>query len=43
MFLERANVGAGCNQFEMTLVEEDREEQKRRHQENMMKFERIFN
>ncbi|CAG5099266.1 Oidioi.mRNA.OKI2018_I69.XSR.g16394.t1.cds [Oikopleura dioica] len=42
-FEERANGGAGCNQFEMTLVEEDREEQKRRHQENMMKFERIFN
>ena len=42
-FPERANGGAGCNQFEMTLVEEDREEQKRRHQENMMKFERIFN
>ena len=39
---EKAGAGKDSNQFEMSLMEEDREEQKRRHQQNMMKFQKIF-
>ncbi|CBY21783.1 unnamed protein product [Oikopleura dioica] len=41
-FEEKAGGGKDSNQFEMSLMEEDREEQKRRHQQNMMKFQKIF-
>ena len=35
-------LGSGTNVFEMTMAEEDREDQKRRHRLSREKFENLF-